>query len=99
MCATSNSEYVSCFCFLHLAGGNKNPVKRKAFMDISQTRLEDNLESFVQRIGVEESFDLRAYNHLATSCALDVQSLHKLIPLIRTLLSSTVPKLISYSVL
>ena len=68
-------------------------------MDISQTRLEDNLESFAQHIGIEASFDLRAYNRLATSCALDVQSLHKLTPLIRTLLNSTVPKLISYSVL
>ena len=87
------------FFFLHLAGGNRNPVKRKPFMNISQTRLEDNLESFVQHIGIEASFDLKAYNHLATSCALDVHSLHKLIPLIRALLNATVPKLISSSVL
>ena len=60
--------------------------------------MEENLENYVKHIGIEASFDLKAYNHLSTSSALDVHSLHKLIPLIRTLLNSTVPKLISSSV-
>ena len=73
-----------------LAGGNKNPLKRKPFKDVNQVALEDNLEDYCKHVGVEAAFDMKTYTHMNASEGADVVAMHKLLPLLWALLKATV---------
>ena len=38
--------------------GNKNPVKRNAFPDVNQDKLDEEVDCYIRSIGVAASFDL-----------------------------------------
>ena len=92
ICSMELSRCLS-FCLQVLAGGNKRPLKRRAFRNVSQVALEEQLGKYCKRVGHKVAFDLKGYTHITTTGAADVLSLYKLIPLLHPLVSSTAPKL------
>ena len=61
-----------CFCLQVLEGSNKQPLKRKAFKDVSQVSLDKHFEQCCKRVGQEVAFDLKGFTHRTTSEAADV---------------------------
>jgi hypothetical protein len=86
--------YIFLYCLPCHTGGNKHPLKRKPFRDVSQVALEEHLEQYCKHVGQEAAFDMKAYTHINTSEGADVVSMFKLLPLLWALLSSTVSKCI-----
>ena len=78
-----------CLCACCSAGGNKNPLKRKAFQDVDQTKLEEALVKYCKHMGIHAAFDFRSYHSMTVSEAVDIGAMSKLLPLIFALLGST----------
>ena len=71
---------------LPAGAGNRNPVVRTAFPDVSQELLDDKLDEYVRSIGVKAAFNLYNYQHMQAQQAEHVKSLYKLRPLLEHLL-------------
>jgi hypothetical protein len=71
------------------AGGNRHPLKRKAFRDVDQIKLEDALDKYCKHVGIQSVLDLRAYNNMSTSEGVDIMAMAKLLPLVWTLVECT----------
>ena len=78
--------FLCSYCF---AGGNKNPLKRKAFKEVDQDKLEEALVKYCKHIGIHAAFDFRSYYSMSVSEAVDIGGMAKLLPLIFALLGST----------
>ena len=66
--------------------GNKNPVKRNAFPDLSQDKLDEEVDCYIRSMGVAASFDLLQYKNLQAQQAEDAKALFKLHRLLEALL-------------
>ena len=66
--------------------GNKNPVKRNAFPDVSQDRLDEEIDCYIRSMGVAASFDLLEYKNLQPQQAEQPKALFKLNKLLEALL-------------
>ena len=47
--------------------GNKNHIKRNAFPDVSQDKLDEEVDCYIRSMGVAASFDLLEYKHSKVS--------------------------------
>lgn len=66
--------------------GNKNPVKRNAFPDVDQDKLNDEIDSYIRFMGAAASFDLLEYKNLQGQQAEHPKALFKLQKLLEALL-------------
>ena len=85
----TNQLHISILSRFFVEGGNKNPLKRKAFRDVDQVKLEEALEKYCKHVGIQAAFDLKSYANMNTPEAVDITGLAKLMPLILTLVGST----------
>ena len=66
--------------------GNKNPVKRNAFPDVNQDKLDEEVDCYIRSMGVAASFDLLQYKNLQAQQAEHPKALFKLHKLLEALL-------------
>ena len=67
--------------------GNKNPVKRNAFPDVDQDKLNQEIDCYIRSMGAAASFDLLEYKNLQAEQAEHPKALFKLHKLLEALLS------------
>ena len=79
--------------------GNKNPVKRNAFPDVSQDRLDEEIDCYIRSMGVAASFDLLEYKNLQPQQAEQPKALFKLNKLLEALLKVSPSGQIKYGLL
>lgn len=67
--------------------GNKNPVKRNAFPDVDQDKLNDEIDCYIRSMGTAASFDLLEYKNLQAEQAEHPKAVFKLHKLLEALLN------------
>ena len=76
--------------------GNKNHIKRNAFPDVSQDKLDEEVDCYIRSMGVAASFDLLEYKNLQGQQAEQPKALFKLQKLVEAVLKVSPSAQIKY---
>ena len=76
--------------------GNKNHIKRNAFPDVSQDKLDEEVDCYIRSMGVAASFDLLEYKNLQGQQAEQPKALFKLQKLVEAVLKVSPSAQIQY---